>query len=235
MSPYTRFLQVALPSTLIAVPVASVLMLADSVREHDGISASIDPHIAADALDVRTGVLTHVAQLLTLIGSEVVVGSLALMLVIALLERRGPFLAGCAAAAMAVSAAMTVGVKLAVERARPGEANRLGPVDSSYSFPSGHTLNSAVLLGLVVILLVPLIAARRKRIAAVLGAGLLALGIGLSRIYLGYHWASDVAASWLIATALLTLVCVVIRVRRRRFEGRQRSGGSQVRAPSVTS
>lgn len=232
---HTRVLPVAMPAALVAVPVASVLALADSAREHNGISASVDPRIAADALDVRTGMLTHISWLLTLLGSEVVVGALALLLAIVLLERRGPFYAGCAAAAMAVSAALTVGVKLAVERARPGEASRLGPIDSSYSFPSGHALNSAVLLGLVVLLLVPLIEARWKRIAVGVGAGVLAFGIGLSRVYLGYHWASDVAASWLIAIALLTLVGTAIRVWGPRDEHTSRSGSSQVREPSVMS
>lgn len=231
----SRVLPIAVPTLLVAVPVLAVLTLADSAREHDGVAANVDPHIAADALDARTGLLTHLAKVLTLVGSEVVVGSLALLLVITLLERRGQFFACCAAAAMAVSAALTVGIKLAVERARPGEANRLGPVDSSYSFPSGHTLNSAVLLGLVVILLAPLIKARRKRIAMVIAAGSLAVGIGFSRVYLGYHWASDVVASWLIAIALLAVVRAAVRVWGSRDDSRLQSGGSQVRAPSVTS
>jgi membrane-associated phospholipid phosphatase len=222
----SRLLHTALPTTLVAAAVAAVLVLADSAREHDGLSAQVDPRIAADALDARTGLLTHVATLLTLIGSEAVVGALALGLMILLLERRGPFFAVCAAAAMAVSAGLTVGVKLLVERARPGEVDRLGPLDTTYSFPSGHTLNSAVFLGLVVLLLVPLIRDRRQRIAAGVGAGLLGFGIGLSRVYLGYHWATDVMASWLIALALLTLVNVAVRLWGPRVDRRFRSDSS---------
>jgi membrane-associated phospholipid phosphatase len=223
----SRLLNMALPTTLVAAAVAAVLVLADSAREHDGFSAHVDPRIAADALDARTGLLTHVATLLTLIGSEAVVGALALGLMILLLERRGPFFAVCAAATMAVSAGLTVGVKLLVERARPGEVDRLGPLDTTYSFPSGHSLNSAVFLGLVVLLLVPLIRDRRQRIAAGVGAGLLGFGIGLSRVYLGYHWATDVMASWLIAIALLTLVHVAVRLWGPRVDRRFRSDSSQ--------
>ncbi len=201
-----RLLDASIPAAVVAAALGGVLVLADSAREHDGVTARLDPHVAADVLDVRAPMLTHAARLLTLLGSEPVVGALALVLVVLLLERRGPFMAGCAAAAMAGAAALTVGVKLVIGRARPGPVERLGPLDSSYSFPSGHTLNSAVLLGLVVLLLVPLIADRRRRIAAVFGAGLLALGIGLSRVYLGYHWASDVLASWLLAISVLAVV-----------------------------
>ena len=71
------------------------------------------------------------------------------------------------------------------------------------SFPSGHTLNSTVFLGLAVILLLPLIHRRASRIASMAGAMLLALAIGWSRIYLGYHWTTDVIASWLLALAIL--------------------------------
>jgi len=199
----------SIPAGVAAAALGGVLILADSAREHDGISAHLDPRIAADVLDARAPMLTHAARLLTLMGSEPVVGALALLLVVLLLERRGPFLAGCAAAAMACAATLTVGVKLLVDRARPGPGDRLGPLDSSYSFPSGHTLNSAVLLGLVILLAVPLIPGRVHRLGVIAGAVLLAVGIGLSRVYLGYHWASDVFASWLIAIALIALVHVV--------------------------
>lgn len=222
------------PTTLTVGVVAAVVVLADSAREHDGISASVDPRVAADALDVRTGLLTQLARLLTLLGSEIVVGALALLLMITVLQRRGPFLAGCAAVVMAASAGLTVGLKVAVERIRPGEANRLGPLDPSYSFPSGHTLNSAVFLGLVVILLVPLIPYRAWRIGAAGVAALLAFGIGLSRLYLGYHWATDVVASWLIAIALLTIVRFAMSVWAP-TDGRFRSCSSQVRSPSAAS
>jgi membrane-associated phospholipid phosphatase len=208
----SRLLDATVPAAVFAATVSGVLVLADSAREHDGVSANLDPRVAADVLDARAAVLTHAAKLFTLLGSEPVVGALALLLVVLLLERRGPFLAGCAAGAMAVSAALTVGVKLLVERARPGAVDRLGPLDSSYSFPSGHTLNSAVLLGLVTLLLIPLIRARGRRIVAVIAAGSVAVAIGLSRVYLGYHWASDVLASWLIAVAILACVRIAIDV-----------------------
>ncbi len=145
-------------ATVFAGSVVGVLALADSAREHDGVPARLDTQLATDAVNARSGLLTHAARFLTLVGSEVVVSALALLLIIVLLERRGPFLAMCAAVAMAVSASLTVGVKLLVARDRPGAGIRLGPVDSTYSFPSGHALNSAVLIGLVVLLFVPAVA-----------------------------------------------------------------------------
>ncbi|AXT85898.1 phosphatidic acid phosphatase [Aeromicrobium sp. A1-2] len=225
--------QAALPLTLTAAAIAALLGLADSAREHDGVSARLDPQLATDAVHLRTGLLTRAAHLLTFLGSEIVVGGLALVFLVVLLQRRGRFLAGCFAMAMAVSVGLTVGVKLLVERPPPGSAYRLGSLDTTYSFPSGHSLNSAVLLGLVVLLVVPLIRSRARRILAIAGATLLGIGIGVSRVYLGYHWASDVLASWLIAAALLTLVSLAVRVRLT--GSTPRSGSSQVLAGAETS
>jgi undecaprenyl-diphosphatase len=194
-----------------AAATSGVLVLADAGRERDG-AARIDPHVASGILDIRNGSLTHLAHALTLLGSEPVVGTLAVLLFIALLERRGQIFAIIAAVAMTISVGLTVGVKVLVERPRPGAADRLGPVDSSYSFPSGHTLNSTVLLGMTVILLLPLIPRQSRRLAIVAAATLLTLGIGWSRIYLGYHWTTDVIASWLIATVLLIGVYVAARL-----------------------
>ena len=117
---------------------------------------------------------------------------------------------------MAGSAALTVLVKHLVARARPGAADVLGPVDHSYSFPSGHTLNSAVFLGLLVWLLWPALRSHAARTMAVAAAALLAAGVGASRVYLGLHWVTDVLAAWLLAGAWLSLLLLARdRVCRR--------------------
>lgn len=213
MITHSRILRATILMTLITAPLAGVVTLAAGARTHHGLAGGLDPHVAADILHVRNNFVTQLAQLLTFLGGELVIGTLTLALIITLLEGRGPYYAGLAAAAMSISASVTVGTKLAVERTRPGPIDRLGAPDPSSSFPSGHTLNSATFFGLVIILLIPLIHSRSTRIAATIAATTVALGVGASRVYLGYHWTSDVLASWLIATFLLTLV--VITARRR--------------------
>lgn len=218
------------PAAVVAVAGGAFTLLADSVTEGDG-PASLDPTVAGDVVEHRTGVLTSIAHLLSFAGSEIVLGVLSVGLVVVLLDRRGPRWAILAAGTMGASAALTVGVKTAFTRARPGAADRLGPFDSTYSFPSGHTLNSAVFLGLVCLLVVPLLS-RRARLGAYGVAALLAAGVGLSRVYLGYHWTTDVLASWTIAAMLLTVVHVVDRILSARA---RQSGGVQVERATVDS
>lgn len=67
-------------------------------------------------------------------------------------------------------------------------------------FPSGHTANAVVTWGVLAYL-----AVRRRRTGAVL-AGLTAVSIGLTTVYLGTHWVSDVVAGW--AAGLLVLLAL---------------------------
>ncbi|WP_051276841.1 phosphatase PAP2 family protein [Marmoricola sp. URHB0036] len=181
-----------------------VVALADAAREHDGVSR-LDPTAAADIVRMRTPTLTELAHVFTFLGSEVVVGGLALVVLATLLMRHQPSRAATFAIGMAGSAFLTVVVKLVVARPRPGEVDRLGALDTSYSFPSGHTLNSTVFIALVVWLLWPSVT-RAGRIALVTGGAVLAVGVASSRIYLGYHWLTDVLASGLVALAWLCVV-----------------------------
>ena len=186
---------------------AAVSWLADSAREHDGPSR-IDPTTASRVLGIRTPTLTDVAQALTFVGSEVSVGLLAVIVFAVLVVRRELDRAAVVAVGIGGSAFLTVTIKLLVARTRPGRVDRLGALDTSYSFPSGHTLNSAVFIALAVWLLWP-VASQVARYLLVAGGGLLAVGVAASRVYLGYHWLTDVIASALVAVAWLSIVALL--------------------------
>ncbi len=101
-------------------------------------------------------------------------------------------------------------LKLATARARPPADVVLGVPSSSFAFPSGHTLNSTVFFLLAGALLSPYLAGPR-RVALWLGAAVTVALIGWSRVYLGYHWPTDVVAGWLLG---LSMVCVSVTVSR---------------------
>ena len=197
---------VALTATL------GVVALADAAQEHDGVSR-IDPTAAADVVAGRSTALTALAHVLTFVGSEVVVGVAAVLLLLVLLLRRDLDRAVVFGAGMFGSAVLTYLIKVVVERPRPGAADRLGPVDSSFSFPSGHTLNTTVFLVLACWLAWPVLSRGLRPVVA--GAAvLLTVGVGASRVYLGYHWLTDVVASTLVAAAWLSVLVLVAPVLR---------------------
>ncbi|HLY91696.1 MAG TPA: phosphatase PAP2 family protein, partial [Candidatus Angelobacter sp.] len=92
-----------------------------------------------------------------------------------------------------------------------------GSLPNSYSFPSGHALTSLCFYGVMAGLLSARIKSLPWRIVMWTLAVLLIVSIGLSRIYLGVHYPSDVLAGYLAATLWVTGIIVLDHVRKVRF------------------
>lgn len=190
---------------VVAASVTGLGVLLDGVSEHADLS-TYDPGITSSVASLRRPGLTVAAEIASVVGSEASVGVLSLVALVWLwFVRRERTRATVFAAAMGAAAVLTVLVKHLVERHRPPAAFVLGPVDNGYSFPSGHTLFSSVFFGMVVMLLVWPAANRGMRSIAVIGAVLASLAVGASRVYLGYHWTTDVIAAWVVAVGVITL------------------------------
>jgi undecaprenyl-diphosphatase len=131
----------------------------------------------------------------TALGSATVLTfAVATTAVFLALHKRMRSVALVLAATILGSVTITI-IKALVSRARPELIDRL-MVEVSHSFPSGHAANSAIVYLTLATLLFPVLSDRRMR-AFVLGVALLLTGaIGISRVYLGVHWPSDVAAGW---------------------------------------
>ncbi|MBV6416944.1 MAG: Phosphatidylglycerophosphatase B [Steroidobacteraceae bacterium] len=104
-------------------------------------------------------------------------------------------------------------LKSAYQRPRPDVVAHLVEV-SSQSFPSGHAMLSAVTWLTLGTLLATVQPTRRLK-AYVLGVGIaIAFLVGVSRLYLGVHWPTDVLAGWCIGTAW-ALACWLVAGRLR--------------------
>ncbi|MDO5501095.1 MAG: phosphatase PAP2 family protein [Propionibacteriaceae bacterium] len=120
---------------------------------------------------------------------------------------------------------ITVVGKDVIGRDRPPLAEAIPPHETSMSFPSGHSLNSLVIVGILAYLLIRHFWDRGRglRWLIIALASLYAISMGLSRVYLGHHWMTDVLAAWAIGMAWLAVVIVchqVWRVIRKRTERR---------------
>ncbi|MFF2125152.1 phosphatase PAP2 family protein [Streptomyces olivochromogenes] len=103
-------------------------------------------------------------------------------------------------------------LKAAVGRARPVWPD---PVDSAHyaAFPSGHAMTATVVCGLLLWLLQLYGAGRALRRTALALAVLCVVGVGLTRVWLGVHWPSDVLGGWLLG-ALVVALAVMAHERR---------------------
>ena len=119
--------------------------------------------------------------------------------------------------ALAVPGGMLLNLltKFAFHRQRPVFIDPIVTL-SSYSFPSGHALASTVFYGTLAAYLVPRVKTAGWRAALLVGTFLMVMLVGLSRIYLGVHFLSDVVGAIAEGLAWLGLCMVTVASLRRR-------------------
>ncbi len=158
---------------------------------------------------LRTGWLVDIAKAVTAFGSSAVCWSLAAIAAAILAARRRWAELGVLVAGMAVVIAGVHELKDAVDRPRPGG----GLVDvSGSSFPSAHAAYSTFYVWLAVTIVMRL-RVGMTRGALVVAAGIAITGlIGLSRVYLGVHYMSDVSAGWALGAASFSFFAAIALV-----------------------
>lgn len=213
-------MRVGIPKTLkLSAPLygaATVVVVALGAAVYAN-SALVRVDLAAVELLHRLGTdeLTAIATGITDLGatkSVFLVGAVAA----GSLLLRG-FWHGAVTVAVSVTATQAVvhGIKAIVARSRPPEASAF--VDAAgYAFPSAHAASGVALYGLL-----SLFVLRRLRGHVRIAAGALALlgvgSLGLTRVYLGAHYPSDVLAGWIVGAVVAAGAWQLGRVLRARL------------------
>lgn len=109
------------------------------------------------------------------------------------------------------------GLKLVFGRERPDMAYRAVEAVNA-SFPSGHAMLSAVVFLTLGVLATRFADKRRVKVLAMGAAVLVSLLVGMSRVYLGVHWASDVLAGWCVGAAWAMACWFAAFLVQRRFK-----------------
>ena len=173
----------------------------------------------------RSSRVTQAARALTHLGGTTELAVLTIGVAGILMLRRRQY-AGVLVVAMAGASALTVVLKQALGRARPSTELLLGRPAHSCSFPSGHSFNIVVFAGTLACLVLFSGVRPGGKILAVGAAVLLSGGVGASRVYLGYHWMTDVLAGWSIGLAWLAAIglgILIIREQEDRARARTRA------------
>jgi len=157
---------------------------------------------------------------ISVLGSSVTQLVLAILLAAALIRKGCKDKAALLALAWSGAVFLTWILKVAFARPRPQPFH--SPVIDSFSFPSGHALNSLYFYVLLVAILSPHIRTRIMRVVSWILAAALIASVGWSRIYLGVHYPSDVVAGYAIAALwVLILFALSCRFRDRNQKRRQ--------------
>ena len=184
----------------------------DAVAEKDGISQLDQPALNL-AIAQRTAANTEVATVFTHLGGPVGMPIIAALITAGMVWRwrsRTPLV--LMVLATAGSLLMTTVGKAVVGRPRPPLTEAVPPYEYAFSFPSGHTLNSTVIAGVVAYLLLRRMKTTWARVITVAIAVVWALAMGLSRVFLGHHWLTDVIFGWLAGTAWVGLIVTAHRL-----------------------
>jgi Predicted membrane protein len=198
-------------ATLIVFSFSLFLKLAHELLEHE--LGYFDRIMGETIIALRTPWLTTVMKAITNLGSTpVIVFIVASLTVLGIIYRR--YLIDIIVLDLCVGGGLglTETLKLTYQRARP-PLPWLGTA-SGFSFPSGHALITMSLYGFLAYLIFRNLRRPDSALWSLLFV-FLAFGVGISRVYLGVHFVSDVLAGWTIAIAWLG-TCIAGREVLRR-------------------
>ncbi|THJ68570.1 phosphatase PAP2 family protein [Arthrobacter echini] len=228
IGPYAALLLIiGIGGGIAALLAAASAEVYEAVVESDDV-AVLDRPMLDLAVSLRQDWLDTAVTWYTTIGGPVGMPIIAVVIMVLLaLHRRSWTPVILIPAAGFGSLLMTVAGKDAIGRLRPPLEFAVPPYETSPSFPSGHSLNALVIAGIVAYLLVLRQHRARTRVLTVALAVVFAVTMGLSRVYLGHHWFTDVLVAWTLGTAWLAVVVTVHRL----FLTFQSSGSAEDATP----
>ncbi|MCT7374749.1 phosphatase PAP2 family protein [Chelativorans sp. EGI FJ00035] len=168
--------------------------------------------------------LEEVALEITALGGYTLI-VLALAVIVGLLvvtRRYGPAL--YAVLSVGSGALISHFLKQYYERPRPDLADHLDVVHT-LSFPSGHALVATVAYLTMAALVVRFFDDLRVRLYVLFVAVAVSVAVGITRVYLGVHWPSDVAAGWALGAAWASLTWLVVSLLQYRRRGNSAKRG----------
>ena len=166
---------------------------------------SFDNTIYNYLISLRSNFMDFFMKSITQFGNTIPVIIIILVLMITLTSRKEIFLIG-------FNTILTVGsnqiLKHIICRPRPDHIRLV--TESGFSFPSGHAMISVCLYGLLIYLVNKKIKNKVLKTILTILLVLLIIGIGISRIYVGVHYPSDVLGGYLLSLAILIIDITLI-------------------------
>ncbi len=173
----------------------------------EGDTLRLDEYIRGFVHQFAFPTLTILMQIASFLGSTLFLTLLGISIVITLYlnkHRRGAIIFTITTIGASL---LLASLKIAFRRARP-EPFFDTILPASYSFPSGHSLASFCFYGALAAIITVRIEKFRLKILVWLAATILILLIGISRIYLGVHYPSDVLAGF--AVGLIWVITIAV-------------------------
>ena len=191
---------------------AIILFAILAVFAHTVAYFTFDVTITREVQEFNAGWFDGLMRALSWIGFAPQVNVISFLILLLLYASGLKWEAVVAFASVVGISVLGLGIKLLVDRPRPStDLVHVISQLSDFSFPSGHVLYFTTFFGFLVFLVYTLLKRSWWRtLLIVIFGGMVAL-IGLSRIYEGQHWASDVLAAYLLGSVWLAMSVYVYR------------------------
>lgn len=149
---------------------------------------------------------TPIAKTITMFGGAFFLIILATLILIFAKNKRIGFFVWLN---LGISTILNQTIKFIIQRPRPTEFRIVD--ESGYSFPSGHSMVSVAFYGFLIYIIYKKIKNKYLKWLLIIALSILVILIGLSRIYLGVHYVSDVVAGFLISVSYLIMYTSIIK------------------------
>ena len=150
--------------------------------------------------------ITPFAKLITNLGGAITLLSITIILLLGLKNKKIGLLV---ALNLMISTGLNLLLKNIVQRPRPNEFRLID--ENGYSFPSGHSMVSMAFYGFLIYLIYKFVKSKRLKWALIIILSALIITIGISRIYLGVHYTSDVLAGFTISVSYLVIYTSIVK------------------------
>lgn len=196
-----RIKKISLIATCLAIFFALWLMV------EAGDTSLIDDSIGNTVISTRRDWLTPIMKAITYMGNWQTITAICMVLLL-LKRTRLAYGVPLSIGAIVVSLA-NKGIKAIVMRPRPDEAMFLIE-QGGWSFPSGHAITSMFFYGMLIWLIRKNV--KNHKLADILTVLLVIpmILVGISRIYLGVHYPTDVLAGWSLGILAIAISCFII-------------------------
>ena len=175
------------------------LALAEDVFNNEIMNGDVIGYKIISTYLIRDS-LTPIFKIITWFGSATCLILLALILFFTIKNKKVGLLASVN---LIIITILNQALKIIVQRPRPTEYRIIN--EAGYSFPSGHSMVSMAFYGFLIYLIYKNIKNKYLKISLIIILSLLIIMIGISRIYLGVHYTSDVCAGFLVSLSYLII------------------------------
>ena len=184
---------------ILFICIISLIVLIEDVMDNDIMAFDekgyfiISRYLMSDTMTSVAKCITNLANMYWLIGTSII------LLIFLKNKKTGIHIA----INLGLSALVNFTIKQIIQRPRPVGHRIID--ESGYSLPSGHSMVSMAFYGFLIYLIYKNVKNKYLKTVLIVLLTILIISIGISRIYLGVHYVSDVFAGFLVAIAYLVI------------------------------